>query len=141
MSAVLEQPLRHVIPEQSFTKEAGLSTGPVSVEPYRSQEFFELERERVFKRAWLYVGRVEHLPEVNSYFVKDIEICKASVLVARGKEDRIRAFHNVCSHRGNLIVNHACGKAERLVCRYHNWAYRTDGGELIGVPDQKHFFD
>ena len=142
MSSVIEAPAsaRHVIDERSFTHAAGLPTGPVSVEPYRSPEFFELERERVFKRAWLCIGRVEQLPQVNSYFTKDIEIWKASVLVTRDKHDRIRAFHNVCSHRGNLVVNQACGVAERLVCRYHNWQYRNDG-ELVGVPDQKHFFD
>tara|TARA_R110000850_G_scaffold70053_2_gene155293 strand:- start:5974 stop:7251 length:1278 start_codon:yes stop_codon:yes gene_type:complete len=142
MSAVLDNPAppRHVVTEECFTKTAGLGTGPVSAEPYRSPEYFELERERVFKRAWLCVGRVEQLPEENCYFVKKLDICKASVLVTRGKAGKIRAFHNVCSHRNNLVMNTPCGKAERLVCSYHNWTYRPDG-ELIGVPDQKHFFD
>ncbi len=142
MSAVMDKPAtpRHVIPEHSFTKAAGLDTGPVPVEPYRSAEYFELERERIFRRAWLCVGRVELLPETHSYFVKQLDIVKSSALVTRGKDGRIRAFHNVCSHRGNLVVNNSCGKAERLVCSYHNWTYRNDG-ELVGVPDQKHFFD
>ena len=143
MSAVMNPPAppRHVIAEECFTLDAGLSTGPVSVEPYRSPEFFERERERVFRRAWLYAGRIEQLPETHSFFVKQIEVCKASILVTRGKDGKVRAFHNVCSHRGNLVVNQSCGKAERLVCRYHNWSYRTDDGELAGIPDQKHFFD
>ncbi len=143
MSAVLEEkPVtpRHQIPEHSFTKVAGLGTGPVSVEPYRSPAYFELERERVFKRAWLCIGRVEQLPEINSFFVKDLDIVKASALITRDKNDKIRAFHNVCSHRGNLVVNETCGVAERLVCKYHNWTYANDG-QLVGVPDQKHFFD
>ena len=143
MSAVLDKPAapRHVMAEECFTLDAGLPTGPVSVEPYRSPEFFERERERVFKRAWLYAGRVEMLPEKDSYFVKEILVCKASVLVTRDKDGMVKAFHNVCSHRGNLVVNQPCGRAERHVCRYHNWAYRGTDGSLVGIPDQKHFFD
>lgn len=142
MSGGLDAPAsRHVIDEDSFTLAAGLGTGPVPVEPYRSPEFFERERERVFKRAWLYVGRVEMLPEVHSFFVKDLDIVKASLLITRGRDGQIRAFHNVCSHRGNLVETRACGKAERFVCAYHNWAYRCDDGGLMGIPDQKHFFD
>ncbi|WP_084154797.1 aromatic ring-hydroxylating oxygenase subunit alpha [Polycyclovorans algicola] len=143
MSAVLDEKTaapRFKAPEHSFTLAANLGTGPVSVEPYRSPAYFELERERVFRRAWLYAGRVEALPETHSYFIKDLDVCKASVLVTRGKGERIRAFHNVCSHRGNLVVNQACGKAERFVCKYHNWSYSSDGS-LMGIPDQKHFFD
>lgn len=143
MSAVLKErgdAPRYVSNERSFTLDAGLDTGPVPVEPYRSPEFFEREREQVFKRAWLHAGRVEQLPDIHSYFVKEIEVCKASVVITRAKDGRVRAFHNVCSHRGNHVVTDTCGTAERLVCRYHNWAYRNDG-ELIGVPDQKRFFD
>lgn len=143
MSAVMDKPVapRHQIAEECFTLDAGLSTGPVSVEPYRSPEFFERERERVFKRAWLFAGRIEQLPEHDSYFVKEILICKASVLITRGKDGKVQAFHNVCSHRGNLVVNSPCGRAERHVCRYHNWAYGNNDGQLLGIPDQKHFFD
>jgi phenylpropionate dioxygenase-like ring-hydroxylating dioxygenase large terminal subunit len=143
MSGGIDTPIgtRHVIDEESFTLAAKLPTGPVPVEPYRSPEYFELEREKVFKRAWLYAGRVEMVPEPTSFFVKDIEVIKASVLITRGKDGVIRAFHNVCSHRGNLVENRVCGKAERFVCRYHNWAYGCDKGELLGIPDQKHFFD
>ena len=55
-------------------------------------------------------------------------------------DEEIRAFHNVCSHRGNLVVNNSCGKAERLVCSYHNWTYRNDG-ELVGVRSALLGFD
>ena len=146
MSAVLQETpaqagKKHEIDENSFTLAAGLGTGPVPIEPYASPAYFEKERERVFRRAWLYAGRMEQLPEANSFFVKDYEINKASLVISRGKDGRVRAFHNVCSHRGNLVVNQSCGVAERLTCRYHNWAYRTETGELMGVPDLKHFFD
>src|SRR5215510_14391447 len=107
---------------QNLTAAAGLSADPVSVEPYRSEEFYKLERERVFARSWLMLCRVEEIPKAGDYVVKDIDVCGASVLVIRGKDGNIRAFHNVCSHRGNLLVWEKSGSASpMLVCRYHSW--------------------
>lgn len=63
------------------------------------------------------------------------------MLITRGKNDKVQAFHNVCSHRGNRVVNSPCGRAERHVCRHHNWAYGNADGALLGIPDQRHFFD
>lgn len=125
---------------ESFTRKAGLDTGPVPIDSYVSPEFFEQESQRVFGRAWLCMGRVDQLPEIHSYFVKEVAVCKASVLVTRNQNDKIQAFHNVCAHRGNLVVPTACGKSQRLRCDYHGWTYQSSG-ELIGVPDQQNFFD
>lgn len=125
---------------ESLTLAEGLDTGPVSIEPYRSPEFFERERTQVFMRAWLCLGRVDQLPEPGAYFVKQVEICKASVLVTRDKADRVQAFHNVCQHRGNLLALAESGKQSRFTCTYHGWTYKNDG-DLIGVPDEGHFFD
>jgi phenylpropionate dioxygenase-like ring-hydroxylating dioxygenase large terminal subunit len=123
----------------NFTVSAGLRTDPVPTEPYRSPAYFELERERVFKRAWLCLGRIERLPKPGSYFVEQIEIAKTSVLVTHGTDGGVRAFHNVCSHRSNTLVLDTEGCASRFVCRYHKWAYRNDG-TLIGMPDEGNFF-
>src|SRR6266403_3324313 len=123
----------------NFTVSTGLGTDPLPTEPYRSPAYFELERERVFKRAWLCLGRIERLPKPGSYFVEPIEIAKTSVLVTRGTDGRLRAFHNVCSHRSNTLVLDTEGCASRFVCRYHKWAYRNDG-TLIGMPDEGNFF-
>lgn len=122
-----------------FTEQAGLDTGPVSTEPYRSPEYFELERERVFKRAWLCMAREERLPNSGDFIVENVEIANASILITRAKDGVIRAFHNVCSHRSNTVVLEREGTASRFVCRYHNWTYRNDG-ELAGVPDEANFF-
>src|SRR5262245_39822416 len=81
-----------------------LGTGPISFRDCVSPEFYELERDGIFRRAWLNVGRVEDLPRLGSYFTKEIHIAGVSVIVARGKDDEIRAFHNVCRHRGNKLV-------------------------------------
>ncbi|WP_428385239.1 aromatic ring-hydroxylating oxygenase subunit alpha [Nevskia ramosa] len=118
----------------------GLGTGPIPIAPYISQAWYEQERDRVFGRAWLCMGRVEQLPEADSFIVKEIEICGVIALITRDAKDQIRAFHNVCSHRANLVVHETSGKGSRFVCKYHNWAYRNTG-DCIGVPDRANFFD
>ena len=117
-----------------------LGTNPLPTEPYISEEHFALERERVFRRSWLQVGRVDEIPDAGDYFVRDIAICNASVLIIRGSDGVVRGFHNVCSHRSNRLVadeRGSCGGA--LFCRLHNWAY-SDTGELVSVPNEENFF-
>ena len=63
-----------------------LGTDPVSYEDSISPEFFDLEREAIFKRSWLNVGRVEQLPRNGSYFTKELAVAKTSVVVVRGME-------------------------------------------------------
>lgn len=125
--------------KRSRTEGAGLGTGPVPTEPYWSADHFLLERERVFGRSWLLVGREEEVAQVGNFVRKEIEICDASVILTRGKNGDVRAFHNTCSHRSNQLVIEERGKASRFVCRYHNWTYANDG-RLIGVPDEASFF-
>jgi len=126
-------------PTTNFTKRAGLGTGPVPTEPYRSAAYFEQERDRIFKRAWLCLGRVERLPDPGDYIVEQIEPARASILVTRTRNGAIKAFYNVCSHRSNTLVLDREGSASRFMCRYHNWTYRNDGA-LLGIPDERNFF-
>ena len=110
-----------------------LGTGPISFRDSTSPEFYELEREAIFKRAWLNVGRVEELPRVGSYFTKEIAAAGASVIVVKGKDEQIRAFHNVCRHRGNKLVwndfpnEETKGACRQFTCKYHGWRYDLDG--------------
>jgi phenylpropionate dioxygenase-like ring-hydroxylating dioxygenase large terminal subunit len=123
----------------NFTEAAGLNFDPVPLEPYRSPEYFALERERIFARSWLIMGRVEDVPEVGDFIVKEVEICAASVLITHGNGGKIRAFHNVCSHRGNQVVWEEKGtRTTRFRCRYHNWTYGGDG-RLLAVSDEENF--
>jgi phenylpropionate dioxygenase-like ring-hydroxylating dioxygenase large terminal subunit len=125
--------------KSSRTGKAGLATGPVPTEPYRSAEHFDREKERIFGRSWLLVGREEEVASSGDFVRKEIEICDASVIITRDKGGAVRAFHNTCSHRNNQLVIEERGKASRFVCRYHNWTYGNDG-RLIGVPDEASFF-
>lgn len=118
----------------------GVSTEPMPTRLYTDPDHYRLELERIFRRAWLMTGRVERIPEPGQFFVKEIAALGVSVLITRAKDGQVRAFHNVCSHRGNQVVLESEGKASRFTCRYHSWTYKNDG-ELIGVPDESGFFD
>jgi phenylpropionate dioxygenase-like ring-hydroxylating dioxygenase large terminal subunit len=123
-----------------------LGTGEVSYEDSVSPEFFELEREAIFKRAWLTVGRVEQLPRTGSYFTREIAVARTSVVVVRDQQGSIRAFHNVCRHRGNKLVwndyprQETSGVCRQFVCKYHGWRYDLDGSCSF-VQQEGEFFD
>lgn len=119
---------------------ARIGTDPIPTEPYWSDEYFELERRNLFRRVWLHAGREIDIPEVGDFLVKEIIPCHASVLVTRGTDRKLRAFHNVCSHRGSRVVFEHHGHAARFVCRYHGWGYNLHG-ELRSVPDEAKFFN
>jgi phenylpropionate dioxygenase-like ring-hydroxylating dioxygenase large terminal subunit len=118
-----------------------LGTEPVPTEPCTSAEYYGFEQERLFPKVWLKVGQVEDVPNPGDFFVQDIAVCHASVIVVRAEDGAIRAFHNVCSHRGNKLVweNTRCGTTNAFRCRFHGWSYGTDGS-LIAVPDEKMFY-
>lgn len=117
-----------------------LGTDPVPTAPCVSPDYFEREREAIFRRTWLNVGRVEDVSTPGSYRVKDLPVAKTSIVVMRGKDGTIRAFHNMCSHRGNRLVWDTQGSCQALSCKFHGWSYATDG-RLRFVPDEANFFD
>ena len=130
----------------SWTEAFGLDTGPVSFKDSHDPEFYELEKEAVFRRSWLNLGRMEQLPRPGSYFTRELEFLGVSILVVRGMDDQIRAFHNVCSHRGNKLVwdeypnKESKGNCRQFACKYHGWRYGLDG-EIAYVHNAREFFD
>ncbi len=105
---------------------------------YTDPAFFELEREHVFKRAWLYAGHDSELAGPGAY--KLCDIAGAPVLLVRGDDGVVRAFFNSCRHRGAPVVRGTCGTARMLVCQYHSWTYDLEG-RLARVPDERDFVD
>ncbi|MDO3634866.1 aromatic ring-hydroxylating oxygenase subunit alpha [Mycolicibacterium arseniciresistens] len=111
----------------------GLGRGPVSLEDCVSEEFYEREREHVFKKTWLYMGRVEQVPRSGCYFTRELTFLNTSIIVVRGKDGVIRAMHNICPHRGNKMLweddpfQEVSGRAPLLYCRFHGWRYHLDG--------------
>jgi phenylpropionate dioxygenase-like ring-hydroxylating dioxygenase large terminal subunit len=104
---------------------------------YFSQELFELECETLFKTHWQFVCHVNEAADIGAYVTFDVAGERA--LVIRGHDGILRAFHNLCRHRGSRIVPDArgvCNKA--MVCPYHGWAYNLDGG-LRGIANRDTF--
>lgn len=98
---------------------------------YRDERVLALEVENLFLREWICVGRAEEVAEPGDYFV--FQLCDESVVVMCGKDRKVRAFSNVCRHRGALVAS-GKGNRKNLLCPYHNWAYDTSG-RLISAPD------
>jgi phenylpropionate dioxygenase-like ring-hydroxylating dioxygenase large terminal subunit len=101
---------------------------------------FEAEREKIFRRSWLHVGHVRDLPEKGSYVVSAVPPLNASLLLIRGQDGKLRGFHNVCTHRGNKLVQDGAGCKKFLTCGFHGWSF-TSEGELHSITDEKQFRD
>ncbi|MET8209927.1 aromatic ring-hydroxylating dioxygenase subunit alpha [Streptomyces sp. NPDC005373] len=132
--------------EGSWTEHLKIGTEPVSYEDSISPEVYELERDAIFKRTWLNVGRIEQLTRKGSYFTKELDAARTSVVVVRGTDGEVRAFHNVCRHRGNKLVwndfprEETSGVCRQFTCKYHAWRYDLDG-KLAFVQQEGEFFD
>ena len=94
---------------------------------YRTERVFGLEKERIFFREWLCVGREEEWPSPGASRV--LNVLGESVIVVRNRENHLRAFYNVCRHRGSRLGV----SAGRIMCPYHQWTYDLDG-RLLAAP-------
>ncbi|MBV8447874.1 MAG: aromatic ring-hydroxylating dioxygenase subunit alpha [Hyphomicrobiales bacterium] len=92
---------------------------------YDSAEAFQHDMERIFLRHWILAGHESSAPNPGDWFLH--ELAEESVIIARGKDGKLRAFVNVCRHRGSRICKGASGHSSVLVCPYHAWSYELDG--------------
>ncbi len=133
--------------EGSWTEHFGIDTQPVSYDDSISPDHYELERDAIFRRTWLNVGRVEQLPRRGAYFTKELDAARTSVVVVRAAEgdEGVRAFHNMCRHRGNKLVwtdyprEETSGTCRQFTCKYHGWRYDLEG-QLTFVQQEDEFF-
>jgi len=122
-----------------------LGTGPVPIHTYVSPEHYAVEIERVFRKAWLLVGRVDEIPNAGDYKVKRLDVVKASIILMRAKDGSVNVFHNVCSHRANKMISETgnetfgTARAALLACDFHGWIYDAHGN-LTGVPQEARFY-
>ncbi|HWD24153.1 MAG TPA: aromatic ring-hydroxylating dioxygenase subunit alpha [Acidimicrobiales bacterium] len=100
---------------------------------YRSHAVLDAERERLFVRSWALVGTSEGLATPGQYMTPDV--AGVPLLVIRDDEGSLRAFHNLCRHRGIPIIAGSGMSGRFLTCPYHQWSYRRDGS-LAVVPQQ-----
>jgi len=118
---------------------AWLGTEPIPAKAYYDPAYFELERQAIFMRTWLQIGHVCELPHPGSFIRRELEFAEASILIVRGKDEKIRAFHNVCTHRATQLTSESEGRANAFICPYHMWNFDLEG-RLRSAPDFANFY-
>ena len=130
--------VKRVAPEQSPVTPCAKEPDPqlghdlIRKERYTTPEFMQLEWERIWKKVWL-LGAVESDLREPGDFVAT-EIGRESVLIVRQADGSVRAFYNVCLHRGNRLRPTGVGSADSFKCQYHHWDYALDGS-FKRIPD------
>jgi phenylpropionate dioxygenase-like ring-hydroxylating dioxygenase large terminal subunit len=116
----------NVIPVEDLDKAVGYP-----VDAFICPDYAMAEKDKLWPRVWQHAGRVEEIPNVGDYITYDI--CDDSILIVRVAEDRIKAYHNVCVHRGRRLVDApkselgARGNVSKFVCGFHAWTYDIEG--------------
>ena len=95
---------------------------------YTSKEIYDLEKEAIFYKTWHYAGHVSQVSEQGQFFTTSIH--EQNLFVTRGKDDQIRAFYNVCAHRGHELVS-GSGRKNLITCPYHAWSFDLKGDLVV----------
>ena len=104
---------------------------PLEARFYTDPEVFERDRERIFHRTWQCVGHVSEVSEPGDYMT--LPIVDENVFVIRGDDGALRAFYNVCRHRGHPLVEGAGSAKRGLVCPYHAWSFGSTRMALAAI--------
>ena len=110
-----------------------IQPGRVHRRAYNDPQIFEMEMERIFGRAWIYVGHESQIPNPGDFV--STRMGRRPMVMVRHSDWEIFVIHNQCAHRGAMVVAQDAGNTEEFVCCYHGWTYGTDG-KLIRVPLQ-----
>ncbi len=107
---------------------------------YWDPEIYELEKERIFYKSWLFVAHDSNLPEPGDYVVRTV--CDESIVITRDRDMQVHAFYNVCRHRGSRLCTKDAGRAPggALTCGYHGWTYGMNG-DLVAIPKEMYMGD
>lgn len=109
---------------------------PVSA--YTSSEWFDREQHSIFSKTWRYAGFMEDISEPGQCLT--VQAGLNNIFIVMGRDRRLRAFHNICRHRGTQLIR-AVGKSQKaLTCPYHDWTYDLEGN-LISVPEEHSEFE
>jgi phenylpropionate dioxygenase-like ring-hydroxylating dioxygenase large terminal subunit len=110
---------------------ADVRRGMIPAHIYNDRTLFELEKERIFGRTWIFVGHESEIPEPGDYVVR--RVLEDSFIIARDEQGNVGAHFNMCLHRGMQVCRAEMGNASHFRCPYHGWSYRNDG-RLMGLP-------
>jgi phenylpropionate dioxygenase-like ring-hydroxylating dioxygenase large terminal subunit len=108
-----------------------LKTGQISREIFVNEAIYQEELERIFARAWLFVGHESQIPNPGDFAVSGMG--EESVILCRDRAGEVHVFLNSCRHRGMKVCRYDEGNTAVFTCPYHGWSYGTDG-RLVGVP-------
>ena len=100
-------------------------------ECYTSNEYTRIERKKLFEDKWVVIGIASSIP--NKGDAKPFDLLEIPIIILRDKNNKIRVFHNVCSHRGYKILQESCKIKNLIRCPYHSWSYDTLGN-LVATP-------
>ena len=107
------------------------------VDAYTSQDWFDREQELIFSRVWRFAGFAEDIREPGQYI--SVQAGLNNIFIVMGRDRRLRAFHNICRHRGTQLLR-AVGKTQKAItCPYHDWTYDLEGA-LTSVPNEQQEF-
>jgi len=110
-----------------------LERGLISRDIFAREDIFNEEQEKLFTRAWLFVGHESLVPDPGDYFMS--RMGTESVIISRDRAKKIHVLLNTCRHRGMRVCLYDQGNTQSFVCPYHSWTYGSDG-RLVGVPHQ-----
>ena len=100
-------------------------------ECYLGGDYTKIERKKIFEDKWVVIGVASSVP--NQGDTKPFDLLGIPLMIIRDKNNQVRVFHNVCSHRGYKLINENCSLKNVLRCPYHSWSYDFDGN-LIATP-------
>lgn len=105
---------------------------------YTDPRFFELEKQHIWMKSWLFAAHIDELPEPGCFMLW--EHTGEPVVLVHAEDGAINAFYNTCRHRGAPVVTEPTGKKIRLTCTYHGWSYNLQG-DLVSIRDPEDFRD
>ena len=132
---IAERVVGHV---QNKTTDQAEDILSIPTSDYTSEKRWESEMDKIFKELPLMLALSIEIPNKGDY--KAMEVVGIPVLITRDKESKVRAFRNVCSHRGAPLANEEIGNKSKFTCPYHGWTY-SNKGELIGILENYKFGD
>ncbi len=101
------------------------------IEAYTSQSWFDKEQAEIFSKVWHYAGFAEDITESGQYI--SVQAGLNNIFIVMGNDGELRAFHNICRHRGTQLLRTVGNAGKAIICPYHDWSYDLEGN-LVGVP-------
>ena len=132
----MNKPTDFVFTPTAKAPEPSLGLRRIPVDRYTDPVFLKLEDDCIWSKTWLLAGAACDVAEPGDFFV--FENLRESVLVTHAEDGVVRAFYNVCQHRGNQLKASGCGNSPYLSCGFHGWEYYLDGS-IKEIPEANDF--